>query len=36
MNKIKIKDKVIILSGKDKGKIGIISKIFNKVTGYFK
>lgn len=27
MNKIKIKDKVIILAGKDKGKIGVVSKI---------
>lgn len=33
MNKIKIKDKVFILSGKDKGKTGIVSKVFkNKIT----
>ncbi len=29
-NKFRVNDKVIIISGKDKGKIGIIKKIFNK------
>lgn len=29
MNKIKVKDKIFILSGKDKGKIGIVSKVLN-------
>lgn len=28
MNKIKTKDKVFILSGKDKGKIGVVAKVF--------
>lgn len=28
MSKLKVNDKVVILAGKDKGKIGIISKIF--------
>jgi len=28
MNKIKVKDKIVILSGKDKGKIGVVSKVF--------
>ncbi|HIH2762841.1 MAG TPA: 50S ribosomal protein L24 [Candidatus Azoamicus sp.] len=27
MNKIKIKDKIVILAGKDKGKIGVVSKV---------
>jgi large subunit ribosomal protein L24 len=27
MNKIKVKDKIFILSGKDKGKVGIVSKV---------
>ncbi len=30
MLKIKVNDKVIVLNGKDKGKIGIISKIIKK------
>ena len=34
MNRIKLKDKVFILSGKDKGKTGIVSKVLkNKITG---
>lgn len=33
MLKIKTKDKVIILCGKEKGKIGIISKIIKKKNG---
>ena len=30
MNKIKVKDKVVILAGKDKGKVGIVSKVLKK------
>jgi large subunit ribosomal protein L24 len=30
MNRIKKKDKVIIIRGKDKGKIGIVSKVLKK------
>lgn len=32
MNKIKINDKVLILSGKDKGKVGVVTKILNNCT----
>lgn len=28
MTKIKLNDKVVILAGKDKGKVGIVSKVF--------
>lgn len=31
MFKIKIKDKVLVLKGKDKGKIGIVSKVVKKI-----
>lgn len=29
MNKIKVNDKVLVLSGKDKGKVGVVTKILN-------
>jgi large subunit ribosomal protein L24 len=37
MNKIKVKDKVFVLAGKDRGKIGVVSKVFknNKLNRNF-
>ncbi len=35
MLKFKVKDKVIVLSGKDKGKIGIITKVIKKNKSKF-